>query len=96
MSEPAVPGSPRATAMITAIGGVSVGEQILKALRIAGGYRIVGVDMSEQCVNFEHVDEAYVVPCAADPVYLEALLTIAEPRVACRCSFPGVSRSSGS
>ena len=95
MSEPAVPGSPRATAMITAVGGVSVGEQILKALRIAGGYRIVGVDMSEQCVNFEHVDEAYVVPCAADPVYLEALLTIADG-VACRCSFPGVSRSSGS
>jgi carbamoyl-phosphate synthase large subunit len=88
MSEPAVPGSPRATAMITAIGGVSVGEQILKALRIAGGYRIVGVDMAEQCVNFEHVDEAFVVPCAADPAYLEALLTIAE---ACgvQVLFPG-------
>lgn len=75
-------------AMITAIGGVSVGEQILKALRIAGGYHIVGVDMSDQCVNFEHVDESFTVPGAGDPAYLEAVLTIAE---ACgvQVLFPG-------
>ena len=97
MSERGDPALPRATAMITAIGGVSVGDKFLKASRIAGGYRIVGVDMSEQCVNFEYVDEAFVVPCAADPAYLEALLTIAG---ACgvQVLFPGeaASRSSGS
>jgi carbamoyl-phosphate synthase large subunit len=74
--------------MITAVGDASVGEQILKALRIAGGYHIVGVDMGRHQVNFARVDEAFVVPPASDPSYLEAVLTIADAR-GVQVLFPG-------
>jgi carbamoyl-phosphate synthase large subunit len=63
--------------MVTAVGGVSVGEQVLKALRLAGAYRIVGVDMTTHCVNFGLVERAFTVPRADDPSYLDAILTIA-------------------
>jgi carbamoyl-phosphate synthase large subunit len=82
-----LPGEP-VTALVTAIGGVGVGEQILKALRIAGGYRIVGADMSARCVNFALVDEAYTLPRATDPDYVDAVLALARGTGA-RVLFPG-------
>lgn len=63
--------------LVTAIGGAGYGEQILKALRLAGGYRIVGADASRHCANFARVDHAVTLPKASDPDYLEALLDVA-------------------
>jgi carbamoyl-phosphate synthase large subunit len=76
------------TAMVTAVGGASVGEQVLKALRLAGGYRVIGADMGAHHVNFDRVDEAYVLPPATDPNYVEAVLTVAQARGA-DVLFPG-------
>ena len=53
--------------LVTAIGGAGYGEQILKALRLAGGYRIVGADSNRDCANFALVDHAVTLPKAADP-----------------------------
>jgi carbamoyl-phosphate synthase large subunit len=61
---------------------------VLKALRLAGGYRVIGADMGAHHVNFERVDEAYVLPAATDPSYLEAVLTVLQARGA-QVLFPG-------
>lgn len=63
--------------LVTAIGGAGYGEQILKALRLAGGYRIVGADSSPDCANFARVDHAVTLPKASDPDYIDALLDVA-------------------
>jgi len=63
--------------LVTAIGGVGYGEQILKALQLAGGYRIVGADSSRDCANFALVDHAVTLPKASDPDYIDALLDVA-------------------
>ncbi len=79
---------PETTVLVTAVGGASVGEQILKALRRSGGYRIVGTDLNPRCVSFDRVDEAYTVPRASDSRYVEALLAVAASTGA-RVVFPG-------
>jgi carbamoyl-phosphate synthase large subunit len=73
---------------ITAIGGGGVGEQTLKALRIAGGYRLVGGDARSQCPQFELVDEAVVLPSATSPDYVDAVLHVAA-RTGVQAVFPG-------
>ena len=83
-----VPDTEPVTVMITAIGGVGVGEQILKALLIAGGYRIVGTDLHPHCVNFGRVDEAYTLPRADDRGYVDAVVALAGATGA-RVVFPG-------
>jgi carbamoyl-phosphate synthase large subunit len=64
--------------LVTAIGGVGYGEQILKALRLAGGYTIIGADIDPYCANFAHVDRAVTLPPARDPSYLDALLGVCD------------------
>lgn len=61
------------TALVTAVGGVGVGEQILKALLLVGGYRLVATDVDERCPQFALADETSVLPAATDPGYLYAL-----------------------
>lgn len=63
--------------LVTAIGGAGYGEQILKALQLAGGYRIVGADSNRDCANFSLVDHAVTLPKANDPSYVDALLDVA-------------------
>ena len=63
--------------LVTAIGGVGFGEQILKALQLAGGYRIIGADSNRDCTNFALVDHAVTLPKASDPDYVDALLDVA-------------------
>jgi carbamoyl-phosphate synthase large subunit len=63
--------------MVTAIGGIGVGEQIVKALRIAGGYRIIGADVNPEVPQSLLVDEFDTLPRANDPRYLDELLRIA-------------------
>lgn len=65
-------------ALVTAIGGIGYGDQILKALLLApaGRYRIVGADARAECPQFNKVDQAVVLPRADSQDYIEALLTV--------------------
>jgi carbamoyl-phosphate synthase large subunit len=74
--------------LITAVGGGGVGEQILKALRMAGGYRIVGTDIRSRSAQFALVDEAITLPAARAPEYLEALLSVCA-KLGVRAVLPG-------
>jgi carbamoyl-phosphate synthase large subunit len=76
------------TVLITAVCTGGVGEQTLKALRLASGYRIVGADMRPRCPQFALVDEAVTLPAATHPDYLDALLTVCE-KLAVQAVLPG-------
>jgi carbamoyl-phosphate synthase large subunit len=76
------------TVLVTAVGGGGVGEQTLKALRLAGGYRIVGADARGRCAQFDLVDQAVLLPPAGSREYVEALLYVAE-RTGAQAVFPG-------
>jgi len=65
--------------LVTGVGGGGVGHEVVKALRLAGRYWIVGVDLSPHSLGFFDVDEAYTVPPAFDPQYIDILLNI------CKC-----------
>lgn len=64
--------------LVTAIGGIGYGDQILKALQLApqGRYRIVGADARAECPQFNKVDAAVVLPRADSPDYVDAVLTV--------------------
>ena len=64
--------------LVTAIGGFSHGEQILKALLAAPGDRYIvhGADARGFCPQFSTVETAHKLPFASDPSYLDALLSL--------------------
>lgn len=64
--------------LVTAIGGGGHGEQILKALCLAGKgkYFIVGADANSKSPQFAMVDARASLPMASDPSYMDALLTL--------------------
>lgn len=64
--------------LVTAIGGFSHGEQVLKALLRApeGRYRIHGADASACCPQFAKVESAHQLPMARDANYLDSLLSL--------------------
>ena len=66
--------------LVTAIGGGGHGEQILKALRLAGSdrYWILGGDANPSCPQFRQVDQHAVLPFANEPGYLDALFELIE------------------
>ncbi|MCM8612108.1 ATP-grasp domain-containing protein [Accumulibacter sp.] len=66
--------------LVTAMGGGGHGEQILKALRLAGNglYWIVGADANPKCPQFDMVDQRAVLPLASSPRYLDELLALIE------------------
>jgi carbamoyl-phosphate synthase large subunit len=76
--------------MVTAIGGIGYGDQILKALRLApaGRYHIVGGDARRECPQFNRVDQAVVLPRADSPDYVDAVLSVCR-RAKIRALFPG-------
>lgn len=74
--------------LITAIGGGGVGEQTLKALLLAGGYRIVGADVRSRCAQFRLTDEAVLLPPANSPDYIDAVLHVAQ-KTDVQAVFPG-------
>ncbi len=76
--------------MVTAIGGGGHGEQILKALRLAGAdrYWIVGGDASANCPQFDLVHQPVVLPRASHPEYMDALLAVCR-RFEVRALFHG-------
>jgi carbamoyl-phosphate synthase large subunit len=76
--------------MVTAIGGIGYGDQILKALRLApaGRYHIVGGDARRECPQFNRVDQAVVLPRADSADYVDAVLAVCR-RAKIRALFPG-------
>jgi carbamoyl-phosphate synthase large subunit len=67
------------TALVTGVGGASLGEQCLKALRTAPtGYRIVATDLTRKSVGLAGADIACVVPAANDYGYVAELLALCE------------------
>lgn len=66
--------------LVTAMGGGGHGEQILKALLIAGKdrYRIIGADANPDCPQFGLVDESVVMPFANSPDYMRRLYELIE------------------
>lgn len=66
--------------LVTAIGGIGTGEQILKAIRLAKGdrYHILGADANPNCPQFSLVDGRASLPLATHPGYIDALLTLCD------------------
>lgn len=61
--------------LVTGAGG-SLGHEIIKALRLANSYRVVGVDVTGW--GLFGVNEAYTVPPASDPSYIDILLGVCD------------------
>jgi len=77
------------TVLVTAVGGGGVGEQIVKALRLAGrSYRIIGTDIDRNSLGLQEVDLPVIVPPAPDSQYLDTMLSICA-RFGVRGIFPG-------
>ncbi len=62
------------------VGGGGHGHEIVKALRLAGRYYIIGVDMNNTSLGLFDSDEAYTVPPASHADYLPTLLDICRKR----------------
>lgn len=63
--------------LVTGVGGGGVGEQVVKALRLAATpYRIIGTDVTPISKGLGDVDLPYVVPPATSPDYVPSLLSI--------------------
>ena len=67
------------TVLVTGVSGCGVGEGIVKALRLAGRYRIVTTDIDALSATLYRSDAGYLVPRAEEPGYIERLLDV------CRC-----------
>jgi carbamoyl-phosphate synthase large subunit len=77
------------TVMVTGVGGGGLGEQIVKALRLAAGpYEIVGGDMDPHSKGLTEVEHPVVLPPASDPGYLDAVLGVCRARRVAAL-FPG-------
>jgi carbamoyl-phosphate synthase large subunit len=74
--------------LVTGIGGGGHGEQILKALRLADSYFIVGCDANEMCANRNNVDIFSVLPLANDTCYIKNLIDLAK-KYDCKAIFHG-------
>lgn len=63
--------------LLTGVGGGGVGEQILKALKLASTpYRIIAVDALPASIGFYKADAHYSVPVASEKNYLNKILDI--------------------
>ena len=75
--------------LVTAVGGGGVGEQLVKALRLAGrSYRIVGADLDPRSFGLQEVDVPVLLPGASAPEYADTVLTVCW-RLGIRAVFPG-------
>jgi carbamoyl-phosphate synthase large subunit len=64
--------------VVTGVGGGGIGEQIIKALRLADNrYEIIGCDAARYSLGFTLVDHPYLVPRATDAEYIPTMLSIA-------------------
>ena len=67
------------TVLVTGTGGGGHGEQIIKALRLGEfKYKIIGTDIDRYSTGRSTVDIFELVPPAADPVYIDHVLSLTE------------------
>ncbi len=67
------------TVLVTGVGGAAVGNQVLKALRLAERkYRLVAADASPENLNLAQVELAHVLPAASDARYLDEIVQICQ------------------
>ncbi|MGD8331256.1 MAG: ATP-grasp domain-containing protein [Acidobacteriota bacterium] len=67
------------TVLVTGVGGASLGEQCLKALRLARTpYRIVAADVKRASVGLAGADVPCVVPLASEDGYVDELLRLCD------------------
>jgi carbamoyl-phosphate synthase large subunit len=76
------------TVLVTGVGGGGLGHEVVKSLRLAGGYRLIGADTVADSFGFADVDEAYVLPPASAPDYVDVLIDLGSNRGA-RVVIPG-------
>lgn len=63
--------------LVTAVGGRSVGYQILECLKLASNpYRVIATDMDPFSPGLYEADKAYILPQATDSDYIEKLLKL--------------------
>lgn len=75
--------------VVTGVGGGAIGEQVLKALRLAETrYEVIGTDTSRLSRGLALVEHARIVPPATDSGYLEHMLEICATHAA-RAVFAG-------
>ena len=60
--------------LVTSIGGIGVGDQITKALRMTGEHHLVGCDVSDEVAQRRSVDQFVRLPRADNPSYVDRLL----------------------
>ena len=75
--------------LVTGVGGGGIGEQVVKALRLAGRpYTIVGGDIQPRSLGLGEVDLPVVLPLASAPEYLAVVLSVCR-RLGVRGVYPG-------
>lgn len=70
--------TPEIPVLITAVGGIGNGEQILKALNLAptGRYQLIAADIRKDVPQFGLAQEAVTLPPASSKEYLDALQAV--------------------
>jgi carbamoyl-phosphate synthase large subunit len=69
----------RITVLVTAVGGRSVGYQILESLKMtSNAYRIVTADIDPFSPGLYEADASYLLPEANDSSYIDKLLKLIE------------------
>ncbi|MBN1306083.1 MAG: ATP-grasp domain-containing protein [Anaerolineales bacterium] len=68
--------SERISVLVTGVGGGGNGHEMVKTLRLADRYKLVGVDMTSNSLGLYDVDESYLVPPATSPEYVDVLLNL--------------------
>lgn len=69
--------SKKISVLVTGVGGGGLGEQVLKALRLAETpYYIVATDILPVCLGFAEADSHYLVPRASQETYLKEILDV--------------------
>jgi carbamoyl-phosphate synthase large subunit len=72
-----MPSDSRLPVIVTGVGGGGHGHEIVKALRLAKRWKIIGVDMSPISLGLCDVDVAALVPPASSPEYVDEILSLA-------------------
>ena len=79
----------RRVVLITAVGGGGVGEQLLKALRLADRpYCIVGADAQARSLGLVEADVPVILPFANAADYVDSVLSVCA-RLGVRAVYPG-------
>ena len=66
--------------LVTGVGGGGTGHELVKTLRLAGRYHIVGVDMNASSLGLCDVDEAFLVPPSSSPDYINVIRDICKSK----------------